>query len=171
VGSRHDLRSGTSTGTAQTASDGTFYDGHSICSTTCPGSTGEPDGSQSWTVNGIPLFHSNSVIYKCTSIMIDGYCHESPYPGSRGDPIPDNALRSRHCRSGRFRYFCNLVRGFFLSYRSTSIPTNFVVECKKKSPGVAEMWSCPLPLGWQDTIQMCSTFCDTFRSAKECMTF
>lgn len=73
IGARHDLGSGTSTGSEQTASDGTFYDGYSICSAACPGSTGETDASQNWTVNGVPLLHVNGVIYKCTSITIDGY--------------------------------------------------------------------------------------------------
>lgn len=72
VGSRHDLGTGTSTSIAQTASDGSFYDGYSICSTACPGSTGETDALQYWTVNGLPLFHVDSVVYKCTSITIDG---------------------------------------------------------------------------------------------------
>jgi hypothetical protein len=73
VGSRHDLGSGSSTGSAQTASDGSFYDGYSICSTACPGSTGETDALQYWTVNGYPLPHVDSVAYKCTSITIDGH--------------------------------------------------------------------------------------------------
>ena len=38
VGARHDLGTGTSTGSAQTDSDGSFYDNYSICSTACPGS-------------------------------------------------------------------------------------------------------------------------------------
>lgn len=73
VGSRHDLGSGTSTASTQTASDGSFYDSYSICSNACPGSSGETDAQQSWTVNGIPLPHVNGVVYKCTSITIDGY--------------------------------------------------------------------------------------------------
>jgi hypothetical protein len=57
----------------QTASDGSFYDSYSVCSTACPGSTGETDALQYWTVNGYPLPHVDSVVYKCTSITIDGY--------------------------------------------------------------------------------------------------
>jgi hypothetical protein len=71
-GSRQDLGGGTSTGSAQTAADGTFYDGYSVCSPACPGSTGETDAIQTWLVNGVPLPHANSLIYKCTSITIDG---------------------------------------------------------------------------------------------------
>lgn len=72
IGSRHDLGSGTSTGTATTTGDGSFPDTYSVCSTACP-STGETDAVQSWTVRGIPLAHSNSLVYKCSSISIDGY--------------------------------------------------------------------------------------------------
>ena len=42
------------------------------CSTACPGSSGESDAIQNWVVGGIPLFHSNGLIYKCGSIKIDG---------------------------------------------------------------------------------------------------
>ncbi len=73
VGSRHDLGSGTSTGSVQTEPDGTFYDGYSICSTACPGSSGETDALQSWTVNGVALPHANAIVYKCNSITIDGF--------------------------------------------------------------------------------------------------
>ena len=72
VGAKHDLGTGTVTGSDQTDSNGVFYDEYSVCSSACPGSSGESDALQSWTVNGYPLPHSNSVIYKCTSITIDG---------------------------------------------------------------------------------------------------
>jgi hypothetical protein len=73
IGSRHDLGSGTSTGSATTTGDGSFQDQYSVCSAACPGSSGETDASQNWTVNGVPLPHVNGVIYKCTSISIDGH--------------------------------------------------------------------------------------------------
>jgi len=73
VGSRHDLGGGTSTGSATTGSDGSFEDTYSVCSSACPGSTGETDAVQNWTVNGVPLFHVNSIIYKCSSISVDGH--------------------------------------------------------------------------------------------------
>lgn len=72
TGSRHDLGSGTSTGSATTTGDGSFPDTYSVCSSACPGSTGETEALQSWTLNGAPLPHSNSVVYKCGSISIDG---------------------------------------------------------------------------------------------------
>lgn len=73
IGSRHDLGSGTSTGSATTTGDGSFQDQYSVCSSACPGSSGETDATQSWTVSGVPLPHVNGVIYKCTSITIDGH--------------------------------------------------------------------------------------------------
>ena len=73
VGSRHDLGSGTSTGTATTTGDGSFSDNYSVCSTACPTSSGETDALQTWTANGVPLPHSNAVVYKCSSITIDGF--------------------------------------------------------------------------------------------------
>jgi hypothetical protein len=72
IGSKHDLGSGTSTGKSTTTGDGSFPDTYSVCSTACPGS-GETDAVQSWTVNGLGLAHTNAVIYKCSSISIDGY--------------------------------------------------------------------------------------------------
>jgi hypothetical protein len=72
VGSTHALGSGTSTGSATTTGDGSFQDQYSVCSSACPGSTGETDALQSWTVNGTGLPHSNAVVYKCSSITIDG---------------------------------------------------------------------------------------------------
>lgn len=73
IGSRHDLGSGTSTGSATTTGDGSFQDQYSVCSPACPGSSGETDATQNWTVNGVPLFHINGVVYKCSSISIDGH--------------------------------------------------------------------------------------------------
>ncbi len=72
VGTPHDLGSGTSTGTGTTTGDGSFQDQYSVCSPACPGSSGETDALQNWTVNGVPLPHVNGVVYKCTSITIDG---------------------------------------------------------------------------------------------------
>jgi hypothetical protein len=72
IGSRHDLGSGTATGSETTTGDGSFPDTYSVCSTACP-STGETDALQSWSLNGSPLPRSNNVVYKCSSISIDGY--------------------------------------------------------------------------------------------------
>ena len=71
VGSRHDLGSGTSTGSATTTGDGSFSDNYSVCSTACP-STGETDALQNWTAGSYPLPHANALVYKCSSITIDG---------------------------------------------------------------------------------------------------
>ncbi len=72
VGTRHDLGSGTDTGSAVTTGDGSFQDRYSVCSPLCPGSGGQTDALQNWTVNGVPLPHVNGLVYKCTSITIDG---------------------------------------------------------------------------------------------------
>src|SRR5271154_861313 len=66
------LGSGTSTGSATTTGDGSFPDTYSVCSSACPQSTGETDALQNWTLNGSPLPHSNALVYRCTSISIDG---------------------------------------------------------------------------------------------------
>lgn len=72
--SRIDLGgNGASTGTATTDSTGTFFDQYWICSNACPSSTGETDALQNWLVNGYPLPHVDGVIYKCTSIKVDGF--------------------------------------------------------------------------------------------------
>ena len=73
IGSRHDLGGGTATGSATTTGDGSFPDTYSVCSAACPQSTGETDALQSWTLNGSPLPHSNSIVYKCSSISDDGH--------------------------------------------------------------------------------------------------
>ncbi|MGH9499075.1 MAG: hypothetical protein ACRD3L_08010 [Terriglobales bacterium] len=72
VGSKHDLGSGTSTGTTTTTGDGSFPDTYSVCSTACPGS-GETDALQSWTANGLGLSHVNLIVYKCSSISVDAH--------------------------------------------------------------------------------------------------
>ena len=72
TGSRRDLGSGTDTGSGVTTGDGSFQDRYSVCSSACPGSSGETDALQSWTVNGIGLPHVNGIIYKCSSIKVDG---------------------------------------------------------------------------------------------------
>jgi hypothetical protein len=70
IGSRHDLGGGTATGSATTTGDGSFSpDTYSVCSTARPQSTGETDALQSWTLNGSPLPHSNSVVYKYTNAL------------------------------------------------------------------------------------------------------
>jgi len=72
IGSRHDLGSGTSTGSATTTGDGSFTDNYFVCSPACP-STGETDAVQNWTAGSYPLPHSNALVYKCSSITIDGH--------------------------------------------------------------------------------------------------
>jgi len=74
IGSRNDLgvtsfRSASSV----TTGDGSWSDYYFVCSSACPASTGETDALQNWTANGLPLPHVNLVIYKCSSISIDGY--------------------------------------------------------------------------------------------------
>jgi len=73
IGSRHDLGSGTATKSATTTGDGSFQDQYSVCSSACPGSSGETDATQSWTLNGLGLYHVNGIVYKCSSISIDGH--------------------------------------------------------------------------------------------------
>jgi hypothetical protein len=60
------------TGSASTDANGTWPDFYSVCSSLCP-SSGQSVAAQSWTYNGTPLAHVNSVVYKCSSITIDGY--------------------------------------------------------------------------------------------------
>ena len=60
------------TGSASTDANGTWADFYSVCSSLCP-SSGQSVAAQNWTYNGIPLAHVNSVVYKCSSITIDGY--------------------------------------------------------------------------------------------------
>lgn len=62
----------TQTGSFTTTGDGSFPDTYYVCSTGCPG-TGESDAQQSWTANGFLLPHINTVVYKCSSITIDGF--------------------------------------------------------------------------------------------------
>ncbi len=59
------------TGTFSTTGDGSFPDTYYVCSTSCPGS-GSTNASQSWTVSGMSLPHSNALVYKCSSITVDG---------------------------------------------------------------------------------------------------
>jgi len=73
VGSQNALGiSGTLTGSATTTGDGSFPDSYGVCTPACPASAGETDAIQSWTVNWVGLPHSNLVVYKCTSIKVDG---------------------------------------------------------------------------------------------------
>jgi hypothetical protein len=55
-----------------TDGNGSWPDTYYVCSTACP-STKVSDAIQSWTYNSLPLPHSNLVVYKCSSIKIDGY--------------------------------------------------------------------------------------------------
>jgi hypothetical protein len=73
LGSRNDLGiTSSQTGHTPTTGDGSFPDTYFVCSTACPGSSGESDAIQNWVVGGIPLFHTNGLVYKCSSIKIDG---------------------------------------------------------------------------------------------------
>ncbi|HVS87245.1 MAG TPA: hypothetical protein VHF01_03365 [Candidatus Acidoferrum sp.] len=60
------------TGSATTNSNGSWGDFYADCTSACP-SSGQSNALQTWTYNGIPLAHANTVIYKCTSITIDGF--------------------------------------------------------------------------------------------------
>ncbi len=72
IGSPNDLGvQVTRTGTFSTDSNGRWPDTYFVCSTACP-STGQSNALQFWTYNGNNLPHVNSVVYKCTSITIDG---------------------------------------------------------------------------------------------------
>ncbi len=63
---------GTQTGSYMTDANGSWPDTYFVCSTACP-SAGATDGIQTWTYDSTPLPHSNLVVYKCSSITIDGY--------------------------------------------------------------------------------------------------
>src|SRR6266436_6234567 len=74
IGGRNDLGvTSFRSGSAVTTGDGSWSDYYFVCSSACPVSTGETDALQNWTANGLPLPHVNLVIYKCSSISIDGY--------------------------------------------------------------------------------------------------
>lgn len=64
--------SGTRTGSHATDGQGEWPDTYFVCSTACPGSTGEADAAQSWTYNGVGLPHVNGIVYKCSSVTVDG---------------------------------------------------------------------------------------------------
>ena len=61
------------TGSYPTNSSGEWPDTYYVCSTACPGSTGEADEAQFWTYDGIALPEYNSIVLKCGSITIDGH--------------------------------------------------------------------------------------------------
>lgn len=70
--SRNDLHLIPNPGPATTDSNGSWQDFYSVCTTYCP-SSGESDAIQSWTWNSAGLPHTNLVVYKCSSITIDGF--------------------------------------------------------------------------------------------------
>ncbi len=73
VGTPNDLHVGnTNTGSHPTDAYGTWPDTYFVCSPYCPGSTGESDAIQSWTWDALGLPHSNVVVYRCSSITVDG---------------------------------------------------------------------------------------------------
>jgi hypothetical protein len=72
-GSTNQLQLSPGPGFATTDANGSWTpDFYTDCTSKCP-SSGESDALQTWTYNGIGLPHSNLVIYKCTSITIDGH--------------------------------------------------------------------------------------------------
>jgi len=73
IQSRNDLgASNTSTGTTSTNSSGRWLDTYFICSSSCPTSSGESDAVQSWTWNSQSLANANYIVYKCSTVTIDG---------------------------------------------------------------------------------------------------
>jgi hypothetical protein len=73
IGSTNQLGiTGTRTGSAFTDSNGSWPDTYFVCSPACP-SSGETIAGQSWTYNGTGLPHTNTVVYKCTSITVDSF--------------------------------------------------------------------------------------------------
>ena len=74
VGTRNDFGIiSVQTGTASTDSSGTFPDTYYVCSTVCPNTVAESDALQRWTYNQMQLAHINTIVYKCSSISVDGF--------------------------------------------------------------------------------------------------
>src|SRR5437667_8628081 len=65
--------SSASYGPFPTNASGQWPDTYFVCSTACPASPGSSSVLQYWTHNSIAMQHVNAVVYKCTSITIDGY--------------------------------------------------------------------------------------------------
>ena len=55
-----------------TDANGSWPDAYTVCTPYCP-SSGQSVAAPSWTYNGVPLPHANTVVYKCSSISIDGF--------------------------------------------------------------------------------------------------
>jgi hypothetical protein len=73
IGSPNGLGIGnTRTGTEGTNSDGQWYDTYSVCSSVCPTGGAQTNATQSWTANSTAIPGTNSIVYKCSSITIDG---------------------------------------------------------------------------------------------------
>lgn len=73
IGSTNQLNIGNSqTGSYATDANGSWPDTYYVCSAQCPGA-GQTIAVQTWTYNGVPLAHADSIVYKCTSITIDGH--------------------------------------------------------------------------------------------------
>lgn len=73
IGSPNQLGiSGTVTGSYSTDSGGRWPDTYYVCSSSCPASSGQTNASQSWTANGSSLSYVNAVVYRCSSITVDG---------------------------------------------------------------------------------------------------
>ncbi len=53
--------------------DGAFVDEYFFCSNVCPGNASETDALQTITYNGIGLPYVNPMVYKCSSITLDGH--------------------------------------------------------------------------------------------------
>ena len=60
------------TGSYPTDSNGSWPDSYFVCTKSCP-VPGYTNALQTWTYNSLPLGHANSIVYKCTSITIDGF--------------------------------------------------------------------------------------------------
>ena len=58
-------------GSVYTNSYGQWPDSYIACSTYCP-TSGQSNVTQSWTANSKSLPYTNSIVYKCTGITIDG---------------------------------------------------------------------------------------------------
>ena len=72
IGSPNDLNIGSAeTGNEDTDANGTWPDQYYVCSSECPG-TGQTNASQSWSWDTVELQNENTIVYKCSSITVDG---------------------------------------------------------------------------------------------------
>ncbi len=71
IGSPNSCGASPQTGTGYTASDGTFPDKYTLCSTGCPAGC-QTNASQTYTVAGVPITPTISIVYACNSITLNG---------------------------------------------------------------------------------------------------